>query len=102
MTTRQQANDQPLDRTVSAGPVDNVSPGIPADVAGMLRACRLARGWSIRRCGREVGTDGAMVLRLERGERRPSVATAMRIIDRLALDFVQADRLLAVSAGGRP
>ena len=102
MTTTQQVNARPLDLTVSAGPVDNASPGIPADVAGMLRACRLARGWSIRRCGREVGTDPSMVLRLERGERRPSVATAMRIIDRLELDWIQRDRLLAVSAEGRP
>lgn len=74
--------------------------GVPADVAGALREARTARGWSLWQAGRELGTDGAYVLRLERGERWPSVAMAELLVLVYRLDGDAAGRLLRCAVPG--
>lgn len=51
-----------------------------------LIAARTRRGWSQERLAEKAGTTQATVSRLERGERRPSVALLRELADALGFD----------------
>lgn len=74
---------------------------LPRDVGDALRRARVARGWSVREAERRLGVSHPYLLRLERGERCPSLMVAVRLAIVLDLKDAVAERLyeLAVSRG---
>lgn len=60
---------------------------VEEEVGKMLRELtqrRKEKGWSVRRLAREAGVEPSTVLRIESRERRPSLATYVRL--RLVLE----------------
>jgi DNA-binding XRE family transcriptional regulator len=73
---------------------------IPAHVAGMLRHARHARGWSLRRAGREAGVSASMLVHLEAARRAPSTTVAAAIIRAYGLPPGDATALMDAAVGG--
>jgi transcriptional regulator with XRE-family HTH domain len=57
----------------------------PAGFGGVLRAARLARGWSYRVAADRIGISFGFLAELERGNRCPSESVAWLLVDRLGL-----------------
>ena len=78
-------------------------PPLPPEVAALLAAERIRRGWSYRRAAREVGTTPGYLHMLEHAERAPSHSMACNLVAAYRLDPAVAEELLdcAVVDAGR-
>jgi transcriptional regulator with XRE-family HTH domain/mannose-6-phosphate isomerase-like protein (cupin superfamily) len=75
--------------------------GVPAVVAGRLRAHRERRGATVRALARDVGVSPSLVSQIENGKANPSVATLYAIVSALeiSLDELFADAEAPGGAG---
>jgi transcriptional regulator with XRE-family HTH domain len=80
-----------------------VSGQLPPELAEVLHAARVRRGWSYREAARRVGIGVGYMHALDHGHRRPSYSIALALADALALDPHTADDLIeqAVIDAGR-
>jgi transcriptional regulator with XRE-family HTH domain len=78
-------------------------PPLPPEVAAMLAAERIRRGWSYRRAAREAGTSAGYLHMLEHSQRAPSVTMAYNLAEAYRLDETQLGELLeyATDSAGR-
>jgi DNA-binding XRE family transcriptional regulator/mannose-6-phosphate isomerase-like protein (cupin superfamily) len=73
--------------------------GVPAIVAGRLRAHRERRGFTVRSLASSVGVSPSLVSQIENGKANPSVATLYAIVS--ALD-ISLDELFSSDEPGAP
>jgi transcriptional regulator with XRE-family HTH domain len=72
--------------------------GHEVDVAGSVRAARLARGWTQRDLARRCGLSHTAIAKVERGEMSPTIASLQKIADSLDLSVTA---LISQGGGGR-
>lgn len=51
-----------------------------------MTSARLAKGWTIRKLAKKMGTDAGSISRWESGERRPRLGTVRRLSKILDID----------------
>jgi len=68
---------------------------LPPDLAADLRHAREARGLSLRATARAIGIDAGYLSRLERGQRAPRMAVAVKWARALGVDGEVEERLMA-------
>jgi len=56
-------------------------------LAGRFREIRMSQGLSMNRLAAMAGLDQVAISRIEKGERRPSLATALRICKALGINL---------------
>lgn len=76
---------------------------LPVDIVWALREARRAHGWTQRQAADEVSISAGMLQHLERGDRRPSTATADDLVAGLNLppDVAEDLRAVAIPLVGR-
>lgn len=68
-------------------PVKVAYPNLPDDFRKLVKNARLAKGYSIREMGRDLGIQPAAISQLERGDRNFSYDRAVQLRNYLNLDY---------------
>jgi transcriptional regulator with XRE-family HTH domain len=68
--------------------VDSIHHAISAEVSALLRTERVRKGLSMTKAAARAGLSQQMVSFVEKGARKPTLDTLMRICDALEVDFV--------------